>query len=131
MQEFATFFEVLVKRDEQGPQPVAYQPQVGMAVAQPMQAQVAMAVAQPIGQMQPQMVQPQTMQASGVGELAAFGDLFIKQRVEMLEALSGFETANEYDILGTTGMGMQPVFFAGEKSGCCARNCCGPRARSR
>ena len=130
MQEFTKFFEVLVRRNQKGPAPMA----VGMAVAQPMQSQAGFAVAQPIGQPtmpvaqpmgQMQMIQPQMMQSGGVAALAAFGDLFIKQRVEMLEAMTGFETANSYDILGTTAMGMHPVFVAHEKSGCCERNCCG------
>eukprot|EP01048_Picozoa_sp_COSAG05_P009274 COSAG05_NODE_750_length_7545_cov_22.231265_5_plen_52_part_00 len=30
--------------------------------------------------------------------LAPFGDMFIQQRVELLEAITGFETANAYDI---------------------------------
>jgi hypothetical protein len=124
VEEFAKFFEVLVRRDQKGP-PVAYQ-QVGMAVAVPM-GPPAMAVAQPMAQMPAQqMMQPQAMQAApGIAELAAFGDLFIKQRVEVIEVLTGFETANEYDILGTTAMGMQPVFFAAEQSNCCTRNLCG------
>jgi len=57
--------------------------------------------------------------------LAGFGDLFIKQRVEMLEAFTGFETANQYDIFGTTGGVQQQLFYGGEQSDCCERQCCG------
>ena len=106
-------------------QPMGGQPGYGHPVAQPGYGQVqpAMAVAQPM-QMQP--MQPmQPMGGFGVAMLAQFGDLFIKQRVEMLEAITGFETANAYDIMSMAGGMPQQIFFAGEQSECCERQCCG------
>ena len=47
----------------------------------------------------------------------------MKQKVEVLEAITGFETKNKYKILNSMG---QEVYKAKEKSGCCARQCCGP-----
>ena len=130
-------------------QPMGGQPAMAVAQPMPMQGQPAMAVAQPMGAqpgygqaqqmqpmqqmpMQPQMVPMQQQQQAaysnggGVGVLAQFGDLFIKQQVEILEAFTGFETANAYDILGTAGGVPQQVFFAGEDSDCCERQMCGP-----
>ena len=42
-----------------------------------------------------------------------------------LEAITGFETSNAYDIMGTSNGQTQPVFFAGEDSDCCERQFCG------
>lgn len=71
--------------------------------------------------MESQMVQG----GSGIQMLAAFGDVFVSQRAEVIEAISGFETANEYDIFGTQGGATVPIAFAAEQSECCERQCCG------
>lgn len=42
-----------------------------------------------------------------------------------LEALSGFETENQYDIFGMQGGLSQQVLYAAEQSECCGRQCCG------
>ena len=119
------------------------QPGVGygggaMAVAQPMAMAVATPMAMPTAAMPVAVAQPgygqaavataavaAPHQAGGVHYLAAYGDLFIKQRVELLEVVTGFETANAYDILGTQNGQTEPLFFAGEQSDCCTRQCCG------
>jgi len=49
--------------------------------------------------------------------------LLIKQKVEILEAFTGFETANKYKVLNSLG---QEVFTAKEDTDCCTRQCCGP-----
>ena len=49
--------------------------------------------------------------------------LFIKQKVEILETLTGFETNNQYDVQNSFG---QKMFLASENTDCCTRNCCGP-----
>ena len=49
--------------------------------------------------------------------------LLVKQQIELLEAFTGFETANKYKVLNSMG---QQVFFAAEKNDCCTRQCCGP-----
>ena len=49
--------------------------------------------------------------------------LIIKQQVEILEAFTGFETANKYKVLNSIG---QDVFYAKEDTDCCNRQCCGP-----
>ena len=55
--------------------------------------------------------------------LAQVDQLLVKQKVEVLEAITGFETQNKYKILNSMG---QEVYKAKEKSNCCARQCCGP-----
>ena len=49
--------------------------------------------------------------------------LLIKQKVEVLEAFTGFESANKYKVLNSLG---QEVFSAKEDTDCCTRQCCGP-----
>ena len=46
-----------------------------------------------------------------------------KQKVELLEAFTGWESKNKYQITNTLG---QDVFFAKENSDCLTRMCCGP-----
>ena len=49
--------------------------------------------------------------------------VLIKQKVEMFEAFTGWETNNKYAILNVMG---QPIFKAKEDTDCCTRQCCGP-----
>ena len=58
------------------------------------------------------------------------GGLYIKQRIEVLELVTGFETENKYDVFLTgadcvRGSSQQPYFFARESSDCFQRQCCG------
>ena len=62
--------------------------------------------------------------------LIVVGGLYIKQRVEALELVSGFETENKYDVYLTgadcqRGSNQQPYFHAREHSDCLSRQCCG------
>ena len=59
----------------------------------------------------------------GLQYLAMVDHLLIKQKVELLEAFTGWESKNKYQITNTLG---QDVFFAKEKSDCLTRMCCGP-----
>jgi len=64
----------------------------------------------------------------GLEYLALIDQLFIKQKVEMLEAVAGvmgmgFETANKYKIKNSLG---QNVYKAKEDTDCCMRMVCGP-----
>lgn len=59
----------------------------------------------------------------GLEYLTQVNQLLIQQKVELLEAFTGFETANKYQIKNTLG---QNVYFAAEDSDCCTRQCCGP-----
>ena len=59
----------------------------------------------------------------GLEYLLHVDQLLVKQTVELLEAFTGFETANKYKVLNSMG---QQVFAAAEDSGCCNRQCCGP-----
>ena len=59
----------------------------------------------------------------GLEHLVSLDQLFIKQKVELLEAFVGFETNNKYTIKNTSG---QKCFYAVEDVDCCTRNCCGP-----
>lgn len=59
----------------------------------------------------------------GLEYLTQVDQLLIHQKVEMLEAFTGFETANKYTIKNSLG---QKVYFAVEDTDCCTRNCCGP-----
>ena len=49
----------------------------------------------------------------GLEYLAMMDDLIIQQKVELLEAVTGFETANEYKLLDTSG---NKIFSAKEKT---------------
>ena len=54
--------------------------------------------------------------------LALVDQLLIKQQVEMLEAITGWEDCNKYRVMNSMG---QDVFFAKEDNDCCNRMCCG------
>ena len=75
----------------------------------------------------------------GLQYLTMVDQLLIKQKVEILEAVTGFETANKYEVLNSMGQNVgKPssyqhnylvnlqVYKAKEDSDCCTRNCCGP-----
>ena len=49
--------------------------------------------------------------------------LLIEPKVELMEAITGFESANKYKVLNSLG---QDVFSAKEDTDCCTRQCCGP-----
>eukprot|EP01048_Picozoa_sp_COSAG05_P017852 COSAG05_NODE_2510_length_2968_cov_4.077727_2_plen_193_part_00 len=93
-------------------------PQMAMAqpvVPQQQPPQMNMQKATPAA---PPQAQP-THSAQGYHVLAQFGDLFIKQQIEMLEVFTGFEGQNKYDVFGTIpGMGQQHIFHAAEDSEC-------------
>ncbi|KAF5289905.1 hypothetical protein FQR65_LT11716 [Abscondita terminalis] len=59
----------------------------------------------------------------GLEYLQTIDQLLVHQKVELLEMFTGFETQNKYSIKNSLG---QKVFYAGENSDCCTRNCCGP-----
>ncbi|XP_037722531.1 phospholipid scramblase 2-like [Drosophila subpulchrella] len=60
----------------------------------------------------------------GLEYLANVDQLLVKQKVEVFEALTGFETNNRYSIQNALG---QKVFYAVEDTNCCTRNCCPER----
>ena len=78
----------------------------------------------------------------GLQYLTMVDQLLIKQKVEILEAVTGFETANKYEVLNSMGQNVGinhpqmsnhlnylvnlQVYKAKEDSDCCTRNCCGP-----
>ena len=49
--------------------------------------------------------------------------LFVKQKVELLEAFLGFEGKNKYKVYNGAG---QELYKAKEETDCCTRNCLGP-----
>merc|ERR1711892_164863 len=59
----------------------------------------------------------------GLQYLAMIDQLLVKQKVELLEAFTGWETANKYKIFNSLG---QQVYMAKEDTDCCTRQCCGP-----
>ncbi|KAI8040312.1 hypothetical protein M5D96_006252 [Drosophila gunungcola] len=59
----------------------------------------------------------------GLEYLTTIDQLLVKQKVELLEAFTGFETNNKFSIKNALG---QKVYFAAEDNDCCTRNCCGP-----
>ncbi|XP_055912918.1 phospholipid scramblase 1-like isoform X2 [Eupeodes corollae] len=59
----------------------------------------------------------------GLEYLMTIDQLLVKQKVELLEAFTGFETNNKFSIKNSLG---QKVYFAAEENDCCTRNCCGP-----
>lgn len=90
------------------------------------------APAGPIAMTQPQggppraqwMVAPQSNPhcPPGLEYLTQIDQLLVHQQVELLEAFTGFETNNKYEIKNSMG---QRVYFAAEDTCCCTRNCCG------
>ncbi|VVC45480.1 Hypothetical protein CINCED_3A000655 [Cinara cedri] len=60
---------------------------------------------------------------NGLQYLSTINQLLVKQELEVIEALLGFETNNKYKIKNSAG---QKVFYAVEDNDCCTRNCCGP-----
>jgi len=59
----------------------------------------------------------------GLQYLAMVDQLVVKQKVELLEAFTGFETANKYKVFNSMG---QLVYDAKEQTDCCTRQVCGP-----
>lgn len=58
-------------------------------------------------------------------ELATCKSVIIKQQPELLEMISGCETANRYHVLGNQGSGLYKYLFkCNERSDFCQRNCC-------
>merc|ERR1719341_30128 len=58
----------------------------------------------------------------GLEYLTQIDQLLVSQQVELLEAFTGFETANKYKVQNSLG---QQVYFAAEDTDCCTRQCCG------
>ncbi|XP_069753492.1 phospholipid scramblase 2-like [Narcine bancroftii] len=58
----------------------------------------------------------------GLEYLTQVDQLLVHQQVELLEALTGFETNNKFQIKNSLG---QQIFFAAEENDFCTRNCCG------
>ncbi|XP_052821335.1 phospholipid scramblase 2-like isoform X1 [Mya arenaria] len=92
-------------------------PQPGM----PMQGQQA---GQPAAQQWMQRPEGLPGCPPGLEYLCQIDQLLVKQQVELLEALTGWESANKYKIQNSVG---QQVYFAAEESDMCARQCCGPQ----
>ena len=59
----------------------------------------------------------------GLQYLTMVDQLLVKQKVEILEAFTGFETANKYKVFNSLA---QQVYYAKEDTDCCTRQCCGP-----
>ncbi|KAL1006270.1 hypothetical protein UPYG_G00069980 [Umbra pygmaea] len=59
----------------------------------------------------------------GLEYLTQIDQLLIKQKVEFIEALAGFESNNKYEVRNAMG---QNVFYAVEENDCLSRQCCGP-----
>ncbi|XP_039707638.1 phospholipid scramblase 1-like [Pteropus medius] len=58
----------------------------------------------------------------GLEYLSQIDQILIHQQVELLEALTSFETNNKYEIKNRFG---QRIYFAAEDTDCCTRNSCG------
>lgn len=59
----------------------------------------------------------------GLEYLTVVDQLAIRQKVELLEAFTGWETNNKYGVINSAG---QSVYLAVEDNDCCTRQCCGP-----
>merc|ERR1711936_1037939 len=71
----------------------------------------------------PAPAQPPPGCPPGLQYLSMVDQLLVKQKVEILEVMTGFETANKYKVLNSVG---QEVYKAKEDTDCCTRQCCGP-----
>ncbi|CAH1380547.1 unnamed protein product, partial [Tenebrio molitor] len=58
----------------------------------------------------------------GLEYLTQINQLLVHQKVELLEAFTGIETKNKYNIKNSLG---QQVYYAEEDTDCWTRNCCG------
>ncbi|XP_032685927.1 phospholipid scramblase 1-like [Odontomachus brunneus] len=65
---------------------------------------------------------PSTTYPSGLEYLMGLDYLFVDQKVELLEAFTGFETKNRFAVMDMMG---KPVFYVAEESGICSRMCLG------
>jgi len=114
--------------DNGGYPPQPYQPDNGGYPPQPYQPvvtnQPAMGVAY-MGGPNPSLAPPASAYVGppGLEYLAMVDQLIIKQQMEIMEAFTGFETANKYKVMNSLG---QDVFYAKEDTDCCTRQCCGP-----
>jgi len=100
--------------------------QPGVNYQQPYNPQNLPMTSQPMqGQPQNWMPIPQgiTNCPAGLEYLTQIDQLLVKQKVEIMELLTNFETANKYEVKNSMG---QTVYKAKEHSGCCNRQCCGP-----
>jgi hypothetical protein len=61
---------------------------------------------------------------NGLEILSDIDQLFIKQDIELQEAVFGCETKNKYKVKNSQG---KIIFMAKEETDCCTRNCCGHR----
>ncbi|XP_075062244.1 phospholipid scramblase 1-like [Mixophyes fleayi] len=61
---------------------------------------------------------------SALEYLSQIDQILIHQKTELLEAVTGFETCNQYELRNIMG---QRIFTVQERSSVCARLCCGPR----
>nr|CAD7424155.1 unnamed protein product [Timema monikensis] len=59
----------------------------------------------------------------GLEYLTMIDQLLVHQKVELLEAFTGFETKNKFTIKNSVG---QKMYYAVEDTDCLTRNCCGP-----
>ncbi|XP_011159201.2 phospholipid scramblase 1 isoform X1 [Solenopsis invicta] len=66
--------------------------------------------------------QPNTTYPPGLESLMGLDYLFVNQKVELLQAFTGWETKNKYVITDNKG---ELVFYMAEESGICARLCMG------
>ncbi|XP_077998867.1 phospholipid scramblase 1-like [Glandiceps talaboti] len=59
----------------------------------------------------------------GLAYLSQIDQLLVHQVVELMEVFTGWECRNRYEVKNSMG---QQVYFAGEESDLCMRQCCGP-----
>merc|ERR1712142_1146374 len=110
-----------------GPPPVIQQPQPGpYGQGQPYGGQAPPYGGQPPydGQGGVMMAPPQPPAGCppGLQYLSTVDQLVVKQKVEILEAFTGFETNNKYKIFNSLGQ----VYTSKEDTDCLTRQCCGP-----
>lgn len=87
------------------------------------------AVGQPLPGQAPQtqwMTRPESVPGCppGLEYLTQVDQILVHQQIELLEAFTGWETCNKYQIKNSLG---QQVYFAAEESDTCMRQCCGPQ----
>ncbi|XP_049852121.1 phospholipid scramblase 1 isoform X2 [Schistocerca gregaria] len=102
------------------PQPTGY-PSPGQPYSQPIAQQPVSGGGAPGDWMN--MPQGNPNVPPGLEYLTLIDQLLVHQKVELLEALTGFETKNKFTIKNSVG---QKVYYAVEDSDCLTRNCCGP-----
>ncbi|XP_063076493.1 phospholipid scramblase 1-like isoform X2 [Engraulis encrasicolus] len=105
-----------------GGNPIAHQPQKNTSIPDNPHGNPPQGYVPPQQGMMPSPQRPPNC-PPGLEYLVMIDQLLVQQKVELVEAILGWETNNKYMVRNTVG---QQVFYVAEENDCCNRQCCGP-----